>query len=107
MVRAGGNAVQFRGAIRVHGKLQHVCARWRVHRGEGQHGSVRSATVGVGAGLRLHPHGSHQRCRRRSVLGASSRRDREDARAIVSIQHKLLRGLFCDAGYGLFLVDEH
>ena len=33
MVRPGRDAVQLRGALRVHGKLQHVRTRRRVHRG--------------------------------------------------------------------------
>ena len=103
----GGDAVQLRGALRVHGELQHVRARRRVRRRARQHGPVHGAPVGFGAGVRLHPHWSHQLGDRRPIHGAPAERDQRDDAPELPDQSELLRRVLRRGGDRLLLVAEH
>ena len=78
MVRAGGHAVQFRGAFGLYGKFFHVRARRRLCRGARRDGTVRRACFGFVSAVRLHPDRAHQRGQRGPVSCRTHQRSRRD-----------------------------
>jgi len=107
LVHPGGNAVQLCRALDLHGIEQHVRARRRLRGGARFHGSLRRAAFGLLADLRLHPHRTHQRGKRRPVPGASSQRDLRSEPSRPARAPRPVRRGFRRAGDHLLLVEQH
>ncbi len=104
---AGRHAVQLRGALGLHGKLRHVRARRRLHRGQGQHRPHGCEALGLLAGRGLCSHRPHQRRQRGPVSGAPAQRYGGDAASKLAHRSEYVCGFLQRGGHRLLLVQQY